>query len=351
MTTTRQKTRGIKSKRIAITIPLLRPQEMGPRRRRLSGGNETELILNGKSINSGNPFDALSDDVLISVLCKVAASATSPSDLINVMSISKRFSVLGVDQQVLAKASGKAMCVRAKNWSDSSEKFLRRCADAGNLEACYFLGMIHFHCLRNYASGTALLERAAEGSHSAALYSLAIIRFNKCADVDGGSSCQHDLNSAASLCVRSATLGNVDALREVGYCLQHGVGLPPSPTAAYHLLHKANTLKLITGPSSPTPLISPRRRSRDISLLTNYGYMGREVHAANIFMVEWWWLGDKGEDGLHMCSNVVCGRRETRKNGFRRCSRCGTTMYCSHVCQEMHWNMEHGATCTPVQNA
>jgi hypothetical protein len=55
---------------------------------------------------------------------------------------SKRFSVLGVDKQVLAKASGKAMCVRAKNWCDSSQKFLTRCADAGNLEACYFLGMV-----------------------------------------------------------------------------------------------------------------------------------------------------------------------------------------------------------------
>lgn len=50
--------------------------------------------------------------------------------------------MLGVDRQVLAKASGKSMCVRAKNWSESSEKFLTRCAVAGNLEACYFLGMV-----------------------------------------------------------------------------------------------------------------------------------------------------------------------------------------------------------------
>jgi TPR repeat protein len=193
------------------------------------------------------------------------------------------------------------------------------------------------------------LERAAKGSHSAALYSLAIIQFNGSAHVDGGSSDQRDLNCAASLCVKSAKLGNLDAMREVGYCLQNGVGLPPSPTAAYQLLHKANyTRKLNAITNSPNPLISPRRRSKDISLLTNYGYMGREVHAANMFMVEWWWLGDKGEDGLHMCSNVVCGRRETRKNGFRRCSCCGTTIYCSHACQEMHWKMEHGSACVPV---
>jgi MYND finger len=69
-----------------------------------------------------------------------------------------------------------------------------------------------------------------------------------------------------------------------------------------------------------------------------------------VFMVEWWWLGDKGGDGLHMCSNVLCGRREMRKNGFRRCSQCAVTMYCSHACQEVHWIMEHRATCIQVPN-
>jgi hypothetical protein len=46
------------------------------------------------------------------------------------------------DRLVLANASRKAICVRAKNWCESSHKFLSRCADAGNLEACYFLGMV-----------------------------------------------------------------------------------------------------------------------------------------------------------------------------------------------------------------
>lgn len=50
--------------------------------------------------------------------------------------------MLGVDRLVLANASRKSMCVRAKNWCESSHKFLSRCADAGNLEACYFLGMV-----------------------------------------------------------------------------------------------------------------------------------------------------------------------------------------------------------------
>jgi hypothetical protein len=50
--------------------------------------------------------------------------------------------MLGVDRLVLANASHKAICVRAKNWCESSNKFLSRFADAGNLEACYFLGMV-----------------------------------------------------------------------------------------------------------------------------------------------------------------------------------------------------------------
>jgi MYND finger/Sel1 repeat len=204
--------------------------------------------------------------------------------------------------------------------------------------------------LGNYSRGISLLERAAEGSHAEALYSLAIIQFNGCDSAEDGFSYQQNPKSAANLCIKSAKLGNVDALRELGYCFKIGYGLPPSPAAAYRLLKKAGTLDQTANKNSTNVLSSPRRRSRDFSLLTNYGYMGREVHAANVFMVEWWWLGDKGGDGLHMCSNVLCGRREMRKNGFRRCSQCAVTMYCSHACQEVHWIMEHRATCIQVPN-
>ncbi|KAJ4794897.1 HCP family protein with MYND-type zinc finger protein [Rhynchospora pubera] len=324
MRTSMENNRGIKRQRIAI-VPLsdLIFQEDGPRRKRICCGGGSNLTPTKNSSNVTS-FDKLNDDVLISVLSKVSSSASTPSDLINILLINKKFSKLGIDGLILANASRKAMCVRAKQWCESSDKFLSRCADAGNLEACYFLGMINFHCFGNYSKGITLLEKAATGSHAEALYSQAILHFNR----------------------------NVNALRELGYCFQSGFGLPPSPAAAYRLLEKANTLDL-TASTSGTNLhgCHRRRRSRDFSLLTNYGYSGRTVHPANAFMVEWWWLGDKGEDGLHMCSNVLCGRRETRKNGFRRCSRCGITVYCSHACQEVHWNMEHGITCIQVENA
>ncbi|ONK77783.1 uncharacterized protein A4U43_C02F10530, partial [Asparagus officinalis] len=53
----------------------------------------------------------------------------------------KRFNGLGVNPMVLAKASAKSLAVRAKNWSEQAHRFLKRCADSGNLEACYILGM------------------------------------------------------------------------------------------------------------------------------------------------------------------------------------------------------------------
>ncbi|KAJ3701450.1 hypothetical protein LUZ61_005155 [Rhynchospora tenuis] len=351
MRTSMENNRVIKRQRIAIMPSSdLIFQEEGPRWKRIccGGGSNFTPIENSSNVTS---FDKLNDDVLISVLSKVSASASTPSDLINILLINKKFSMLGIDRLVLANASRKAMCVRAKKWCESSDKFLSRCADAGNLEACYFLGMINFHCFGNYSKGITLLEKAATGSHAEALYSLAIIHFNGCDGGEDGFYYQTNPNTAANLCIKSAKLGNINALRELGYCFQSGFGLPPSPAAAYRLLEKANTLDLNASTSS-TNLHSchRRRRSRDFSLLTNYGYLGRTVHPANAFMVEWWWLGDKGEDGLHMCSNVLCGRKETRKNGFRRCSRCGITVYCSHACQEVHWNMEHGITCIQVQN-
>jgi hypothetical protein len=51
----------------------------------MSGGSMAEFLFNGKLTNSTNPFDALSEDVLILLLGKVSATATLPSDLINVM--------------------------------------------------------------------------------------------------------------------------------------------------------------------------------------------------------------------------------------------------------------------------
>jgi hypothetical protein len=49
---------------------------------------------------------------------------------------------LGQSKVVLAKASPRCLAVRAKSWSDAAHGFLQRCADAGNLDASYLLGMV-----------------------------------------------------------------------------------------------------------------------------------------------------------------------------------------------------------------
>jgi hypothetical protein len=54
----------------------------------------------------------------------------------------KRLNGLGLNSLVLSKASDKTLSVKAKNWCDSAHRFLKRCADAGNIEACYTLGMV-----------------------------------------------------------------------------------------------------------------------------------------------------------------------------------------------------------------
>ena len=56
------------------------------------------------------------------------------------------------------------------------------------------------------------ISTAAVGGHREALYSLAVIQFNG----SGGSKDDRDLRAGAALCARAASLGHVDALREIG---------------------------------------------------------------------------------------------------------------------------------------
>ncbi|KAE8774483.1 F-box protein [Hordeum vulgare] len=120
-----------------------------------------------------NYLDGIPDDLVLSIFSKLAASGTSPSDLLSVYLTCKRLNGLGQQDMVFAKASPASLAA----WSEPVQRFLKRCADAGNLEACYILGMIHFYCLGSRSGGAALLAKAAVGGHPAALYSLAVIQF------------------------------------------------------------------------------------------------------------------------------------------------------------------------------
>ncbi|CAI9280534.1 unnamed protein product [Lactuca saligna] len=324
-------------------------------------------------------FEALPDDIVISILYKLSSTASSPSDFVAVLLTCKRLNNLGLHPLVVSKSCSKALAVRAKNWCEEAHRFLKLCVNAGNTEAYYMLGMIRFYCLQNRGSGASLMAKAAIKSHAPALYSLALIQFNG----SGGLKNDKDLRAGVALCARAAFLGHIDALRELGHCLQDGYGVRKNITEGRRLLVQANARELASvlrvfnnspsPPSSgwqfhnhqqprPTPPPSyqtgapnpPTNPSDfDIQLFSDYGFnlTGRELHPANRFLVEW--FGSREDRfpglGIRICSYKGCGRPETRKNEFRRCSGCGKVNYCSRGCQAHDWRVHHKVECAPME--
>ncbi|KAE8710258.1 F-box protein [Hibiscus syriacus] len=317
-------------------------------------------------------FEALPDDLVISILSKLSSTARCPSDFANALIICKRFNSLALHPLVLSKASPKMFAVNARNWSDSAQRFLKKCADAGNFEACYTLGMILFYCLENRGGGASLMAKAAMSSHAPALYSLAVIKFNG----SGGSKNDKDLSAGVALCARAAFLGHIDALRELGHCLQDGYGVRRNVIEGRRFLVQANARELAAILSSaaassnkftcswlkwsphliPHPNLNLNHHHPTVPgcpLLSDFGcnVPAPEAHPANKFLVEW--FGSRGGvpgPELRLCSHVECGRPEIRKHEFRRCSVCGAVNYCSRACQALDWKLRHKAECAPVDH-
>lgn len=322
------------------------------------GGSESDL------------FDALPDDLVLFVLNKLSSTATCPSDFVSVLVTCKRLNGLGLNSQVLCKASPKCFALKAKNWDESAHRFLKRCVDAGNVEACYTLGMIRFYCLQNRGSGASLMAKAAISSHAPAMYSLAVIQFNG----SGGSKNDKDLRAGVALCARAAFLGQVDALRELGHCLQDGYGVRQNITEGRRFLVQANARELASVLSAAAAASSTASADSLLAwnahanlgqhhtdghvtvsccpLLSDFGcnVPAPESHPANRFLAEWFGAGVRSPGpGLRMCSHGGCGRPETRRHEFRRCSVCGAVNYCSRACQALHWKLRHKSECAPVE--
>ncbi|GER44785.1 zinc finger family protein [Striga asiatica] len=306
-------------------------------------------------------FEALPDDIVLCVLCKLGSTAGCPADFINLLMTCKRFNRLGLHSLVLSKACEKMLAVKAQNWSESAHRFLKLCADSGSVEACYTLGMIRFYCLQNRGSGASLMAKAAIASHAPALYSLAVIQFNG----SGGSKNDKDLRAGVALCARAAFLGHVDALRELGHCLQDGYGVRRNVAEGRRFLVKANArelaLVLVANPSAVVPRSwltcnhhrQPASAGGGCPLLSDFGcnVPEPEAHAANRFLSGW--FSGRAEDGLgsglRLCSHAGCGRPETRPHEFRRCSVCGAVNYCSRACQALDWKLRHKKECSPAE--
>ncbi|KAL9678737.1 hypothetical protein QQ045_016587 [Rhodiola kirilowii] len=297
-------------------------------------------------------FDSLPDDIIISILCKLSSSADRPAELLNVLSTCKRFNGLGLNSLVLSKASRKMFAVKASSWSDSANRFLKLAAESGNVEASYTLGMIRFYCLKNRGSGASLMAKAAISSYAPALYSLAVIQFNG----SGGSKSDKDLRAGVALCARAAFLGHIDALREFGHCLQDGYGVHKNIIEGRRFLVQANARELAAVISSSKSLNSWTHHkhvigTRPCPLLSDFGcnVPAPDAHPANRFLSDWFEMQGGGLGvGLRMCSHEGCGRPETRKHEFRRCSVCGAVNYCSRACQALDWKLRHKTECVPV---
>ncbi|KAI3423089.1 MYND-type domain-containing protein [Psidium guajava] len=334
------------------------------KRTREVAGDQVAFRRKRQSLSSGgcDSFDALPDDLLICIFSKLGASASSPSDLIRASLTCRRFNSLAVHPLVLSKASSKCLAIGANNWCDSAHRFLKLCADSGNMEACYILGMIRFYCLLNRGSGASFMAKAAINCHAPALYSLAVIQFNG----SGGSKNDKDLRAGVALCARAAFLGHVDALRELGHCLQDGYGVRQNIAEGRRFLVQANARELagVLSAALPTRFLlawndphhdaeARRATVAGCSLLSDFGcnVPAPEVHPANRFLSEWFAArgAGGGDGGLRLCSHAGCGRVETRRHEFRRCSVCGVVNYCSRACQALDWKLRHKSDCVPQE--
>ncbi|KAG6473767.1 F-box protein At5g50450-like [Zingiber officinale] len=306
-----------------------------------------------ESVEKADLFDCLHDDIVIVILSFVSGSAERPSDLLSVMKTCKRMNRLGKSPFVLKKAALESISIGVKNWSQPTHKFLEMCADAGNLEACYLIGMIEFYCLgisnlggsdgvMFMKKGLRSLIRATKRGHALATYSLAVICFNGGAVRKTG----RHLRMGVALCIRAAQLGHVDAMRELGHCYLDGYGVPKNVTKGVQLIRDANARELAAPlnnlsvqsvSASNKQSCHPRKVACDCS---------PEPHPANRFMAEWFErMKDLGRR-VQVCANSNCCRPELRRFEFRRCSTCAFVSYCSRACQVVHWKMDHGVLCT-----
>ncbi|XP_014498888.1 F-box protein At1g67340 [Vigna radiata var. radiata] len=304
-------------------------------------------------------FECLPDDLLVFILSKLSSTASSPSEFINIVLTCKRLNRLGLHRLVLSKAGPKVFAVKPTNWSEKTHTFLKHCVNAGNVDACYTLGMIRFYCLENRGSGLSLMAKAAMKLHAPALYSLAVIQFNG----SGGSKHDKDLRAGVALSARASLLGHIDALRELGHCLQDGYGVRQNVAEGRRMLVQANVRELayllreVTPSASDSLMLTWRTAvtcQRDVTaLLSDYGYRipVPEVQPVNRFLREWFESGKgKLEEGLRLCSHIGCGRPETRPHEYRRCSVCGKVNYCSRGCQAMDWKLKHKMECSPTEH-
>ena len=262
--------------------------------------------------------------------------------------------------------------MRAESWHRGASAFADAAVAAGSTFALFFVGSVKFYCAgdaEQRKTGAALLAKAAVAGSPEAHHSLAIMHFNG----SGGKRKDKDPEAGAELCARGNILfGFIPAKRELGHCLQDGFGVEQDAPLGRRLLAEAAKQDAqtpavdaaVTAATAAAAAVEERLRKRnDINTLHAAVAAAAEVSAAaktaaeahltatpeNRFLLDWYGrAGNPLAPGTHACSHPLCGRVETRRHEFRRCSCCGRVRYCSRSCQSMDWRLQHKFACLPL---
>ena len=253
---------------------------------------------------------------------------------------------------------------------------------------------------RARARGASLLARAAVAGSEEAHHTLAVVHFNG----SGGGRRDKDPEAGAALLARGNLLfGSVAAKRELGHCLQDGFGVERDPALGRRLLREAaaedaRAADFDTAVAAATAAAAEAeerlRKRNDITTLQAAVDAAAEVSQAasdaaaqhlthlvsreSRFLLEWFGpsagsgrssssektrrrpppassdaaapaeLCHPLAPGTTLCSHPLCGRPETRRHEFRRCSCCGRVRYCSRSCQSSDWRLQHKFACLPL---
>ncbi|XP_071676977.1 stearoyl-[acyl-carrier-protein] 9-desaturase, chloroplastic-like [Lolium perenne] len=135
-------------------------------------------------------FDDLLDDMVVSIIVDVAASAGSLADLAGVTMMCKNVWKLGHNNFVLKKASQLCLTVHARERTPAT-----------------LTPPIHLAWYANL-----VILAAVVGCHKEAIYSMAIIVFNSSVDIRESRV----ILAGAALCVRTASLGQVMRYASLG---------------------------------------------------------------------------------------------------------------------------------------
>lgn len=262
--------------------------------------------------------------------------------------------------------------MRASNWHKGASTFAAAAVHAGSVFATFFVGSVKFYCTTDKEErrvGAALLAKAAVAGSPEAHHTLAIMHFNG----SGGKRKDKDPEAGAALCARGNILfGSIPAKRELGHCLQDGFGVEQDAPLGRRLLAEAAREDMqtpavdaaVSAATTAAAAVEERLRKRnDINTLNAAVAAAAEVSTAaqkaaeahltatpeNRFLLDWYGVeGHPLAPGTHACSHPLCGRVETRRHEFRRCSCCGRVRYCSRSCQSMDWRLQHKFACLPL---